>query len=301
MDEGQDIRMRCNLKTGITSNIIFSKLDLSGYEYIKKAGFLYIDFNMQRGYFDAENVSFKLNEKNIVGIIGHHLEAIKNAGLEISQTHAPYYFSKYQLASRELFERYLNYVELSIYATALLKSRYIVLHPFFVLPWMEKYGIFNNEQLTKLCVKRLIKTAEKYDVYIAIENLPYDFCNDYLSHKDYINNMRSKRVVACLDIGHTFIPEDDTVKHIIEMTNLIKVLHIHDNDGKRDTHSRLRSNNRDWNMIVNVLKNINDDVVFSLETSGIYKKCDPDDIPNELIKDFNSVAELFAMNNISIN
>lgn len=288
------------MKVGITSNVIFSKLGFSTYEYIKRAGFSCIDFNMQRGFYDVDKESFELNDKNIVNIIGIHSEAIKNAGIEISQTHAPYYFNKYQLQSREAFEGYFHCMELSIYATALLKCRYMVLHPLFVLPWMEKEGIYNNEQLTQFYVERLLKTAEKYDVYVALENLPYDFCNDHISHMDYINMMKSKRIVACLDVGHTFIPKDDTVKHIEEMTDVIKVLHIHDNDGKKDLHSRLRFTSRDWNNIVNALNKL-DDVVFSLETSGIYKKCSCDDIAIELEKDFKSIAELFAVNHISID
>lgn len=288
------------MKIGITSNVVFNKLGFSAYDNIKKAGFSCIDFNMQRGFYDADKEKFELNDKNIINVIGLHLDAIQNAGLDVSQTHAPYYFKNNQLASWEAFESYFHCLELSIYATALLKCRYMVLHPLFVLPWMVTQGVYDNKQLTHFYVERLLNTAEKYNVYIALENLPYDFCNNSVSHKNYINMMKSRRVVACLDIGHTFIPQNDTITHIVEMKDIIKVLHVHDNDGKKDFHSRLETSNRDWNSIVNTLNKLGG-IVFSLETSGIYKMCSREDILVELVNDFNSVARLFTMNYISMD
>ena len=267
---------------GITSNVITDRLGLDGYRLIKKAGFDTIDFNMQRGFFSIENNAF---EHSFINRIYEHKREIENCGLVISQTHAPYYtLEKYMNNYMEL-DKYFYVVEQSLLATICLGCKRFIIHPLHKYKWMRE----SEFELTQRMISRLYNIAHKEKIHICIENLPYDFCGDYSSHKEFLEILEDYEVKACFDAGHSKICNEKPLLHLKKMRELIYAVHIHDNDGIRDLHYRLDEKEYYWQLMINEMVTNKNIVSISLETSGIYKKCDTEKIYSELVLDFESV------------
>lgn len=104
---------------------------------------------------------------------------------------------------------------------------------------MEFFGYINN--LVELCEK--IKTSTEYGDYICV----------------------------CVDTGHTNL----AVKYegnpsvgdaIRELGSLVEVLHLHDNNGKKDQHKIPMTGDIDWNDVLNALDEINYPGYYNLES-----------------------------------
>lgn len=268
---------------GITSNVIVDRIGLKGYSAIAKAGFNAIDFNMQRGFFIGENNTFPTNFDNLINI---HKQEIANCGLIVSQTHAPYYTSERNMNCQYNFECYLDTVEQALRASVCLGSKRFVIHPLHRYSWMAE----NEYELTEKMIHRLTSVATKEEVEICIENLPYLFCGDYYSHLKFINMISDFKIRACFDIGHSKLCKENPLHHLVALRNHIYAVHIHDNDGVSDLHDRIKLDIDEWQMIINEMNSNENIISLSLETSGIYKKCDENLIQNELILDFESIS-----------
>jgi sugar phosphate isomerase/epimerase len=86
-------------------------------------------------------------------------------------------------------------------------------------------------------MRRLADTGEKLGVTYLIENQPY---NCYLGHDPVglaaqIAAVGSRRIRMCFDTGHAHITSD-VYRSLSSCAPVIDYLHVHDNDGKNDTH-----------------------------------------------------------------
>ena len=81
----------------------------------------------------------------------------------------------------------------------------------------------------------------------------------------------------CFDTGHANLVGIDFESFITALGHRLKVLHIHDNDGRSDLHqipftfTRTRENkpSTDWEGFVRGLRNIRFDKVLSFETAPV--------------------------------
>lgn len=267
---------------GITSNVITDRLGLDGYKIIKKAGFDTVDFNMQRGFFSIENNSF---EHSFLKSINDHKCEIENCGLIITQTHAPYYTLENYMHNSMQLEKYIDAVEQSLLATVFLNCERFVIHPLHKYKWMKESEL----ELTQKMISRLYNVAHKEKVHICIENLPYDFCGNYFTHREFMEILEKYEVKCCFDTGHSKICDEEPLLHLKQMRDLTYAVHIHDNDGIRDLHNRIGEKDHYWKSLISEIVMNENIVSISLETSGIYKKCDVEKIYSELVLDFESV------------
>lgn len=284
-------KIMTNKKIGITSNVIVDRIGMDGYALIKKAGFDTIDFNMQRGFFSVKKNGFLCD---MVNSIIRHKKEIELCGLTISQTHAPYYtLEKYMQCDAEL-ECYFDAVEQALWATILLECKRFVIHPLHTYDWMKT----SEFELTHKLIKRISNIAKNKGIYICMENLPYDFCGNYIKHSFFLEMLKEYNVKGCFDTGHSKMCDKNVLEHLKYLRDKIYVVHIHDNDGIKDLHSRIRPNSLEWQNIFSEIE-INKNIIsYSLETSGIYKICKVDDIYNELVMDYESVCSYIDKNNI---
>jgi len=89
-------------------------------------------------------------------------------------------------------------------------------------------------------MKRLVETAEKYEVTIALENL------DYHNDLEYVfERVDSPNLGFCYDIGHRNCHEPE-VDLLSLYGNKLVALHLHDNDGSGDQHLLPFGGNIDW-------------------------------------------------------
>lgn len=270
-------------RTGITSNVIVDKVGFVGYDYISQAGFQDIDFNMQRGFFLPEKLVFR---HDLYKLLQNHQKAIVDTGLQISQAHAPYYYDNNHIKNEKEFYQYVTTLKECIDIAIELDVRYLVVHPLFITEKMRKW-VKSFDEVNSTLFRDLIKYIKNRDLHLAIENLPYPDCNDMYSHRKLIQQIGVDNVVACFDTGHALLSEGEKACHHAEnMSDLIHVVHVHDNDGIKDKHNRISSINDTWMRIFKSLLRNNNIKTISLETSGVYKMCTKENIKIEIKNDY---------------
>lgn len=79
-------------------------------------------------------------------------------------------------------------------------------------------------------LKNILTMCKKYDINLCIENLYSDSQVEYI-----FNNLNSKNLFFCYDCGHdNFLTPNS--KLVEEFYDKLTTTHLHDNDGKKDTH-----------------------------------------------------------------
>ena len=95
---------------------------------------------------------------------------------------------------------------------------------------------------------RIAEAAEKYDVYLALENSVFE------EHVRYVlDRIDSPHLGFCYDSGHenAFTPD---ANYLESYADRLFAMHLHDNDGKRDLHQLPFTGTVDWDKRVAQLK-----------------------------------------------
>jgi sugar phosphate isomerase/epimerase len=160
----------------------------------------------------------------------------------------------------------------SIGAAALLGAKNWVVHP--LMPFgIEDIGTGNEQATWDINVEfmqQLLTTAKEYDVTICLENMPMPkfslgSVSDVLRFVKRINDRHFK---ICLDTGHVAVfPGGSPADALRKLGSEVRVLHIHDNDGKSDLHKIPFEGIIDWVDFAKALYEVNYPGVFSYETA----------------------------------
>jgi len=92
-------------------------------------------------------------------------------------------------------------------------------------------------------------------VTYLIENQPFNcpLGHDVARLAQAVREIQSPRIQMCLDTGHAHIT-GDIAKAVHDASDLIKYLHIHDNDGKLDDHRMPGDGNLPWEKFAQALR-----------------------------------------------
>lgn len=102
------------------------------------------------------------------------------------------------------------------------------------------------------------------DIEIHIENVSAD---DYVIIKDLIESVDNPIFTACLDIGHVNVNSSKSLEDWIEaLSNNIKYVHLHNNDGIIDSHYGLHKGEINIIETLELLENYSPDAIWTLET-----------------------------------
>lgn len=164
---------------------------------------------------------------------------LKSLDLIIDSLHAP----KIDISSPDPSERNRAIVEIidSIDGATELNCDYVVIHPIGV-KWRTEYDVTQRGLNALFCLEKLQKYAEKRSVTLAIENL--DGTEQCVFENIQLEATRLG-IMSCYDSGHALI-HSDPKKIWSEMNEQIRVLHLHDNNGKEDLHNSIGSGNFPW-------------------------------------------------------
>ena len=133
-----------------------------------------------------------------------------------------------------------------------------------------------------------IPYAEEYDIKIALENLYQKELGKIISsvcaapeeYSKYLNAIKSDYVVACFDIGHSFLCKESPGIFIEKLGDKLQSVHIHENDGVTDLHTLpYACESLDWSEIILALKSIGYKGDLTLETVGYLEKHDNELLP----------------------
>lgn len=159
----------------------------------------------------------------------------------------------------------------SILITNMLGCKYWVVHP--IMPCGTNDLNTGDSQktwnLNKEFMSELLDFAKSCDVTICLENMPmrnFPLANPTQILK-FVKSINDDHFKICLDTGHAAVfPGSSVGDAVRELGEEIKVLHVHDNMGDRDSHLYPTKGIIDWVDFINALKVINFNGVFSLET-----------------------------------
>lgn len=270
------------MKIGTTSDFAAKTFgDLAAPAIIKKAGFDSVDFSMF--IYPQKGEPYTLSDADFDDYFRKTAEEYRKNNLEIGQTHAPF---PTWTDEPEDDEWRIGILKKSIRATAILGCKYTVIHP--AMPKERKYNAYSQQtrELNFERYKRLIPELEKYDIYCAIENMfSWDnqkqmicptTCTGAEEMADYIDTLNeiSPRFVACLDVGHANLIhcegfENINPAHMVSVLGeRLKIMHLHDNDGRNDLHSCPGICSLDYKPFFEALHEIGYSGVFSLEADS---------------------------------
>ena len=202
-------------------------------------------------------------------------------GLTVWQAHGPWDYPAVYDKSRELREKRFGHMEKAVRGAAYIGTKYIAIHNIMPLgdrdtdpqlTWDVNVDFFG----------RLAAVAKEYNVVICLENMPFGgqiFARPAETLK-LVKALDSENVRMCLDTGHAAVFGISPAEAMREIgTDYIKILHVHDNDGKHDFHWNPYTGWIDWDDFSKSLRDTGFDGCVNLETtvqyleSGLQRDC----------------------------
>lgn len=243
--------------------------DKTAIKMLKDAGFDCFDYSL----YWAEG------EKNMLGddylSRAEDLRAYADGiGIECNQAHSPFdvrHTDEFDVSNG----KYRELVR-SLEFAAVMGAKTVIVHAI-------KDDVPSDTDIFKLnreFYSSLIPYCEKFGIDISVENLfayKDGVFNPVLAqpseHIEFVKSLNSDRFNICLDVGHSAITGVLPENAVLGMDkNILKALHIHDNDFKGDRHLMPYFGNFDWDKICGALKEIGYDGELTFEIFGTLRK-----------------------------
>lgn len=237
----------------------------NGLRKIKEHGYDSIDY---QDFINTETDFFKLSDADFISEIKRQQSYIKSLGLTVSQAHAPWRspVRDFEVADRE--ERFVA-MSKAIRGCEFLESPYFVVHPIMPFGANSSENADIMKEINYDFISRLADVGASCGVTVCLENMPFPAL-PITSVDDVIATVRHishKNLKICLDTGHTLVLGDTpgcAARRIGK--DLLRVLHVHDNDGTADQHLLPGCGIGDWQDFSDALFEIGFDGCFSFET-----------------------------------
>lgn len=254
--------------------------DFKAVEMAKEAGFEAIDYS----YYYAKECDEVLGDgyKEYALNLRKHLDEV---GISCNQAHAPFSF-KYDLEKDVADQKYLWMVR-ALESASILGAKNIIVHSINVPEGID-FEEYNIEYY-----KSFIPYCEKFGICVAVENL---FRRDVkrkcitgkLGSPEELNRIvekiNSPRIVACVDIGHAALTGYEPENFIEAMNpNILKSLHVQDNDYLDDRHVLPYMGELNWEGIMTALKKVKYDGDLTFEIIKYLGRF-PDELLPEALK-----------------
>ena len=263
---------------GILSNAYIANNEFGiDFEEYKKQGIDALDFQDLMSA-SKEPFLFRLPEHSFISYFQRLKKELDKYNLKVVQLHS-FWDPEYEHSHPE--EDVFVYYEKAVVAASILEAKYVVAHSVPVKGhylW-EKVDCALLMKTNKEFFNRLLPIAKKYNVSIALENLPFLEVKEYFSPSgtlEFVKEMSHPNLVMCLDTGHFNMFKENIYDFLLKGKGIVKCLHIHDNNGYTDSHSIPHLGTFDWEMFVKGLRDSGFDGVLSLETkiptSGLSEK-----------------------------
>ena len=255
--------------------------DETAFRMIKDAGFDAFDYSFYNAIPDGKDIlgdDYKENATRLRKIADE-------IGIECVQAHAQMEFV-YGLEMNESTPCYLRLVR-AIEAAGILGAKNLIIH-----------SIKRNERLpenvdhndyNRVFFSSFIPYCEKYGVCVSVENV-FDWDGKAIpvlcdpdDHQDFVRSINSKWINICVDVGHSAVTGYEPEMVIEKMdANLLKAVHIHDNDRITDQHLLPYLGSLHWDKIMAALKKIGYQGALTLEIIDFLDKLDVKTLPAAL-------------------
>ena len=189
-------------------------------------------------------------------------------GIKIHQIHGPFRYPPKDATEddrAELFGKMAKAIAIAKH----LGAKYMAIHP--LMP----YGANSSEnpkevyEINKRYFKALADVAGKLGVTVCLENMP---CREFplastASILELIEDINSPHLKFCFDTGHANRIGDSVADAVRAAGKNLKILHVHDNMGDKDSHLVPYEGTIDWGEFAEALYDIGFDGIMNLETS----------------------------------
>lgn len=252
--------------------------DETALQMIKNAGFDAFDYS----FFWVSEDKDMLGEDYLDKALKLR-EFADSLNISCNQAHAPFdltYKDNFDLSN-------LNYLRLvrSIEAAAILGAPNIIVH--LIKNNLPKDFDFYGENIK--FINSLLPYCQKFGIALSIENL---FIRNKITrkykpvfktaqeHLDFVEGFNSEFVNICIDVGHLNVLNISAGDYIKKLNSKnLKALHIHDNDGREDSHLLPYSQNINFDKIAKALKEIEYNGDLTLEVPGYLESFKTEKIP----------------------
>ena len=233
------------------------------YEKMAAQGFNCADFG---GVSNPECAFYTMDDEQLKKELLEIKKRANGAGIYFSQVHGTWPAGDDWRDSN----RNLEWMKRCVKATDILgDGRNLVVHPQMPYSWGEELDSEYAREVNKKFFSDLCEYAKDYDVNICIENMPTK------RHKlagipaivDFVKELAYDNFFICLDTGHCLVSGDDSSEMVRLCGDLLKVLHIHDNNGDRDQHLPPYFGKIDWKSFKEGLRDIGFKGCLSSEAS----------------------------------
>lgn len=225
-------------------------------------------------------------------------------GISVGQTHAPFPSGFFDEQLSGINDYIRETIIKSIRLTAVMKSKYIVVHPI-----IGGYGsLFGTEEEYRCNIgfySSLINALKENDVICCLENM-WDMCNgkiygvccsnehDVCRYIDELNSIAGEeRFAFCLDTGHATVCSDDPVRFINTLGPRLKTVHLHDVDINRDSHTCPYLGIADWDGIMKALSDSGYGGTLNFEAATAWSQY-PVEVYPEAIRLLGAIGKYFA-------
>ena len=191
----------------------------------------------------------------------------RKEGLTINSIHAPFYRTSEEakrglwlsISAKDQEWRKLSLQEIKISTNliTLVPVSFLVVH--YGAPGME-----HDTESTLISLMDLEKFCRKRELTLVVENLPTEH-GTVQQIVDFITDHSLDRIKLCLDIGHAHI-EGEGIEDIFIGKDLLITTHIHDTDGKTDSHDQPFDGSIKWKKAMTAFREIKYKGPFMLES-----------------------------------
>lgn len=254
-------------------------LKMYGFEkavtILKNAGYDAYDMSLFQMFSEAETCP--LNQENYRDVAKEMRAFADSVGLPCNQAHAPFHTSAGDEKDEWRFETIVRSMEIA----SILGAKCIVVHPKQHLPYItEKQALWD---MNIAFYKRLIPYCEQFNIQVALENMwQYNHkggriidsvCSRPEEFLAYLETLNSPWLVACLDIGHAALTDED-IPHFIRTLGKkhLKALHVHDVDYRDDRHTLPYVMDIEWAPVLDALAEIGYEGDLTFEADVFIRK-----------------------------
>ncbi len=257
---------------------------LMSLQNLKKHGFEAVDFNIDILAPSKEYVKRDSGWTSVLDARGEDLfarfkpmkDALKKTGISVCQMHAP--FPIWHENKPEVSEYVQFTIEQCIRVAGYLSCPAIVVHGIKIWDKAREW------ELNLPIYRRLGKVARECGVTICLENLFIRFhartfegnCAEAEEAVRYIDTLNAEFGAEvfgfCFDVGHANMLGKNMRHYLRTLGSRLKILHIHDNDGKDDLHlvpytmALGGGQTTDWDAFLEGLRDIHYQGELSFET-----------------------------------
>ena len=277
------------MEIGLESSAYFGLYDYDeGFKKLKSHGYGCIDY---AELCNRHSDLYKFSDDKFRGFLTDIGESANKHGVEITQLHGLWVTEDRMRAQRE---ESISYFIKEIIGASYMGCKNVVIHPFLPFGWgseidKDKIWDVNIDLFT-----RLMPYAEKYNVTVCAENLPFTAISmsTVKDVKKLIREINHPKFKACLDTGHANVFHDDIAEDVRILGDDLATLHVHDNKGNWDQHLIPYMGNIKWEEFLAALKEIGYKGNFTLET--MISNSMPQPIKEEMQRSLAALARQMA-------